>query len=140
MATIKWGSGSVSRYRLLPLWQQKYYDQQKYWGPLSRRTNRKGVGEGGGVDLPRPFLKMKKMPWFCKESSWLCLSLGSKSATDLNVLFLSLPKNWYLKPKTELTKCVFSFNKYWIFNFVLSERTDFREYRFFLSLLSLKKH
>ena len=60
----------------------KIYDQQKYWGPLSRRANRKGGG-----DLPCPFLKMKKMPWFCKESFWLCLSLGSKSATDLNLLF-----------------------------------------------------
>ena len=32
---MKWGSGSVSRYRLLPLWQQKYSDQQKYWGGYS---------------------------------------------------------------------------------------------------------
>ena len=28
---MKWGQGSVLRYLLLPLWQQKYYDQQKYW-------------------------------------------------------------------------------------------------------------
>ena len=28
-ATMNWGPGSVSRYRLLPLWQQKYYDRQK---------------------------------------------------------------------------------------------------------------
>ena len=38
---MTWGPGSVSRYRLLPLWQQKYYDQQKYWGassPLSSPT------------------------------------------------------------------------------------------------------
>ena len=28
---MKWGPGSVSRYRLLPLWQQKYFDHQKYW-------------------------------------------------------------------------------------------------------------
>ena len=27
---MKWGPGSVSRYRLFPLWQQHYYDQQKY--------------------------------------------------------------------------------------------------------------
>ena len=40
---MKWGPGSVSRYRLLPLWQQKYHDQQKYWGgysPLSSRNPR----------------------------------------------------------------------------------------------------
>ena len=64
---------------------------------------------------------------------------GSKSTIDLNLLFLFLPEIWYLKPKTKLTKCVFSFNKYWIFHFVPSERTDFREYRFLLSLLSSKK-
>ena len=29
---MKWGPGSVSIYRLLPLWQQKYYDQHIYWG------------------------------------------------------------------------------------------------------------
>ena len=29
---MKWGPGSVSRHSLLPLWQQKYYDQQKYLG------------------------------------------------------------------------------------------------------------
>ena len=29
---MKWDPGSVSRYCLLPLWQQKYYDQHKYWG------------------------------------------------------------------------------------------------------------
>ena len=40
---MKWGPGSVSRYRLLPLWQQKYYDQQKYWigySPLISPTPR----------------------------------------------------------------------------------------------------
>ena len=40
---MKWGPGKASRYRLLPLWQQKYYDQQKYWGgysPLSSPTPR----------------------------------------------------------------------------------------------------
>ena len=31
-AIMKWGPESVPRYRLLPLWQQKWYDQQKYWG------------------------------------------------------------------------------------------------------------
>ena len=46
---------------------------------------------------------------------------GSKSTIDLNLLFLFLPEIWYLKPKTKLTKCVFSFNKYWIFHFVPSE-------------------
>ena len=45
-----------------------------------------------------------------------------------------------LRSKTKLTNCVFSFNKYCIFHFVSSERTDFREYRFLLSLLSLKNH
>ena len=29
---MKWDPESVSRYCLLPLWQQKYYDQHKYWG------------------------------------------------------------------------------------------------------------
>ena len=28
---MKWDPRSVSRYLLLLLWQQKYYDQQKYW-------------------------------------------------------------------------------------------------------------
>ena len=28
-ATMKWSPGNVSKYRLLKLWQQKYYDQQK---------------------------------------------------------------------------------------------------------------
>ena len=28
---MKWNPGSVSRYCLLPLWQQKCYDQCKYW-------------------------------------------------------------------------------------------------------------
>ena len=40
---MKCGPPTVSRYRLLPLWQQKYYDQQKYWGgysPLSSPTLR----------------------------------------------------------------------------------------------------
>ena len=40
---MKYGLGSVSRYRLLLLWQQKYYDQQKYWdgySPLSSPTPR----------------------------------------------------------------------------------------------------
>ena len=64
---------------------------------------------------------------------------GSKSTIDLNLLFLFLPEIWYLKPKTKLTKCVFSFNKYWIFHFASSERTDFKEYRFLISLLSSKK-
>ena len=38
---MKWGPGIVSRYRLLPLWQQKYYDQRKNWlgySPLSSPT------------------------------------------------------------------------------------------------------
>ena len=34
------GRGSVSRYYLFPLWQQKYYDQQKYWGGYSSPTPR----------------------------------------------------------------------------------------------------
>ena len=40
---MKWGQGSVLRCRLLPLWQQKYYDQQKYWigySPFSSPTPR----------------------------------------------------------------------------------------------------
>ena len=32
---MNWGPGGVSRYRLLPLWQQRYYDQQKYCGGYS---------------------------------------------------------------------------------------------------------
>ena len=28
---MKWGPGSLLRYPLLPLWQQKYYEKQKYW-------------------------------------------------------------------------------------------------------------
>ena len=38
---MKWGPGSVSKYRLPPLWQQKYYDQQKYligYSPISSPT------------------------------------------------------------------------------------------------------
>ena len=48
---MKWGPGSVSRYLLLPLWQQKYYDQQKYRGgysPLNPPT-------------PRPIIKQKEL-------------------------------------------------------------------------------
>ena len=33
-ATMKWDPGSVSRYLqmfIAVLWQQKYYDQHKYW-------------------------------------------------------------------------------------------------------------
>ena len=40
---MKYGPGGVSRYYLLLLWQQKYYDQQKYWGgysPLNSPTQR----------------------------------------------------------------------------------------------------
>ena len=40
---MKWGPRSLSRYCLLPLWQQKYYDQQKYWigySPLSSPSPR----------------------------------------------------------------------------------------------------
>ena len=29
---MKWDPQSVSRYYLLPLWQQKYCDQHKNWG------------------------------------------------------------------------------------------------------------
>ena len=28
---MEWGQASVSRYRLLRLWLQKYYDEQNYW-------------------------------------------------------------------------------------------------------------
>ena len=65
---------------------------------------------------------------------------GSKSTIDLNVFFFILPEIWYLKPKTKLNKCVFSFNKYWRFHFVLLERTDFKEYRFFHPYFHRKKH
>ena len=40
---MKWDPGSVSRYRLLLLWQHKYYDQQKYcigYSVLSSPTRR----------------------------------------------------------------------------------------------------
>ena len=37
---MKWGPGSVSKYRLLPFCQQKYYDQQIYWGSYSVPTLR----------------------------------------------------------------------------------------------------
>ena len=50
---MKWGTGSASRYRLLLFWQQKYYDQQKYWGgysPLSCPTL-------------RPMIKQKELLW-----------------------------------------------------------------------------
>ena len=59
----------------------------------------------------------------------------SNSTIDLNLLFLFSPEIWYLKPKTKLTKCVFSFNKYWIFHFVPSET----ESTVFLYLFSSKK-
>ena len=29
---MKWDPGSVSKYCLLSLWREKYYDQHKYWG------------------------------------------------------------------------------------------------------------
>ena len=48
---MKWGSGSVSRYFLLPLWEQKYYDQQKYWGGYSPL----------GSPTPQPTIKQKEL-------------------------------------------------------------------------------
>ena len=36
---MEWGQGSVSRYRLLPLWLQKYYDEQSYWIGYSSRSS-----------------------------------------------------------------------------------------------------
>ena len=48
---MKWGPGSVSRYRLLPLWQQKYHDQQKYWGGYSTFSS----------SSPRPMIKQKEL-------------------------------------------------------------------------------
>ena len=35
---MKWGPGSVSRYLLLPLWQQKYYDQQNIGVAIAHLT------------------------------------------------------------------------------------------------------
>ena len=48
---MKWGPGSVSRYRLLPLRQQKYHDQQKYWGGYSTFSS----------SSPRPMIKQKEL-------------------------------------------------------------------------------
>ena len=36
---MKWDPESVSRYCLLPLWQQKYYDQHKYWGDNNNHSS-----------------------------------------------------------------------------------------------------
>ena len=35
---MQWGPGSVSRYLLLPLWQQKYYDQQNIGVAIAHLT------------------------------------------------------------------------------------------------------
>ena len=45
---MKWDQESVSRYCLLPLWQQKYYDKYKYWGDDYSHTS--PVTLGGGFE------------------------------------------------------------------------------------------
>ena len=78
-----------------------------------------------------PLAPLLRGPWLKRTNCCAEADLtGSKSTTDLNLLFLFLPEMWYLKPKIKLIKCVFSFKKYWIFHFVPSERTDFRKYPF----------
>ena len=66
---MKWEPESVSRYCLLPLWQQKYYDRHKYWGDKYSHSSPspQPVILGGGFT-------------------------GSKSVSDLNILFLFLPE------------------------------------------------
>ena len=48
---MKWGPGSVSKYHLLPLWQQKFYDQQKYWIGYSYLSS----------PTPRPMIKQNEL-------------------------------------------------------------------------------
>ena len=50
---MKWEPGSVSRYCLLSLWQEKYYDQHKYWGDGYSQVSSptpQPVVLGGGFD------------------------------------------------------------------------------------------
>ena len=47
---MKWSPRSVSRYRLIRLWQQKY-DQQKYWIGYSSLS----------YPTPRSMIKQKKL-------------------------------------------------------------------------------
>ena len=50
---MKWDPGSVSRYGLLPSWQQTCYDQHKYWADdyshVSSPTPQPVIS-GGGFD------------------------------------------------------------------------------------------
>ena len=48
---MKWGPGSVLRYCLLPMWQQKYYDQQKFSGGYSPLSSLN----------PPPIIKQKEL-------------------------------------------------------------------------------
>ena len=49
---MKWDPESVSRYCLLSLWQQKYYDQHKYWSDNYSHSSPtpQPVILGGGFD------------------------------------------------------------------------------------------
>ena len=70
---------------------EKYYGQQKYWGGYSALSS----------PALRPTTTQKEL----LSQIWRV-----EFTANLNLLFLFLPEIWYLKPKTKLTKCLFSLN------------------------------